>query len=225
MQSKTASRRAGLVAVLTGLVALSPVFLFYFFPNSFDLSVSRQILSDRILFIENTVTPPEQAIVGLPASSARMPDGQVGRPVRLKIPKINVDSGVEYVGLAPDGAMDVPKEGANTAWFELGQRPGASGSAVIAGHYGFKNKKGSVFDDLHKLRKGDKIYIEDDKGVIISFVVRESRRYKPDADSSGVFSSNDGKAHLNLVTCEGEWNKSTQQYSKRLVVFTDRETE
>lgn len=130
---------------------------------------------------------------------------------------------IEYVGLAPDGAMDVPKERTNVAWFNLGQRPGENGSAVIAGHYGWKNMEGSVFDDLHKLRKGDKLYIEDEKGATITFVVRESRRYDPQADASAVFGSNDEKAHLNLVTCEGEWDKVSKIYSKRLVVFADKE--
>ena len=147
----------------------------------------------------------------------------VGRPVRLKIPGINVDAAVEFVGLTSDGAMGVPKDSADVAWFNLGQRPGENGSAVIAGHYGWKNRKASAFDNLYKLRPGDKIYIEDDKGMTITFVVRLSRRYDSNADAPEVFSSNDGKSHLNLVTCEGIWDKASKSYSKRLVVFTDKE--
>ncbi len=146
-----------------------------------------------------------------------------GLPARLKIPGINIDSTVEYVGLTPDGFMDITKSLDDVAWYKHGQRPGENGSAVIAGHYGWKNGKASVFDNLHQLRKGDKLYIEDDKGMIISFVVRESRRYDPNADTSDVFSSNDGKSHLNLITCEGIWSKTQKSYSNRLVVFTDQE--
>ncbi|MDP2664469.1 MAG: class F sortase, partial [bacterium] len=75
---------------------------------------------------------------------------------------------------------------------------------------------------LYKLRKGDIVYIEDDRGAVISFVVRESQRYDPKADASDVFGSNDGKAHLNLVTCEGIWDEGAKSFSQRLVVFTDR---
>jgi LPXTG-site transpeptidase (sortase) family protein len=147
-----------------------------------------------------------------------------GLPVRLRIPGINVDSVIEYVGLTSDGAMDVPKDPDDVAWYKLGQRPGEIGSAVIAGHYGtWKNGKGSVFDNLYKLRKGDKIYVEDNKGTNTAFVVRESRRYDPKADASDVFISDNGKAHLNLITCEGTWNKVSKSYSQRLVVFTDKE--
>lgn len=144
-------------------------------------------------------------------------------PTRLKIPKIKVNAIFEYVGLTPAGAMGAPKNQKNVAWFEIGPRPGEIGSSVISGHYGWKGGKPSVFDNLHKLRPGDNIYIEDEKGVIITFVVRESKRYKPNDDASDVFVSSDGKAHLNLITCEGVWDKIAKQYSKRLVVFTDKE--
>ncbi len=146
-----------------------------------------------------------------------------GLPVRLTIPGINVDAAVEYVGLTADGAMDTPKKRSNVAWFEPGQIPGDIGTAVIAGHYGRQYGKGSAFDSLHKLRKGDRIYIEDDTGATIAFVVRESRRFDATADATDVFSSDDGKAHLNFITCEGLWDKSAKQYPSRLVVFTDKE--
>ena len=31
---------------------------------------------------------------------------------------------------------------------------------------------------------------------------------------------NDGN-HLNLITCDGEWNEDQKTFSKRLVVFSD----
>lgn len=146
-----------------------------------------------------------------------------GLPVRLKIPGIKVDAAIEYVGLTPDGAMDVPKKRDNAAWFEAGQLPGDIGTAVIAGHYGRQYGKGSVFDNLHKLRKGDKVFVEDDKGASIVFVVRESRRFAAAANATDVFGSDDEGVHLNLVTCEGVWDNALGGYPKRLVVFTDKE--
>lgn len=119
--------------------------------------------------------------------------------------------------------MDAPKSPGNVAWFNLGQRPGEIGTAVIAGHYGWSRGKGSVFNAVNTLRKGDRLYVQDDKGAILSFVVRESRLYDPKADASAVFGSSDGKAHLNLVTCEGVWESAAKSYSRRLVVFTDKE--
>lgn len=170
--------------------------------------------------IESIVSQASQAAIQTDLSTQT----DSGFPIRLKIPKIKLDSVVESVGLTSDGAMDVPKIPRDVAWFKIGPRPGENGTAVIDGHFGrWKNGEGSVFDNLYKLSKGDKLYVEDDKGAIITFVVRESRRYDPKADASAVFGSSDDKSHLNLITCEGEWNKVSKNYSQRLVVFTDKE--
>lgn len=120
--------------------------------------------------------------------------------------------------------MNVEKDPDKVAWYEFGPRPGENGSAVIAGHYGWIGNKGSVFNDLHTLKKGDELSVIDVKGNNIVFVVRESRKYDPNADATIVFKSNDGKAHLNLITCEGVWIESQKTYSDRLVVFTDKKS-
>jgi len=148
----------------------------------------------------------------------------IGRPIRLRIPIINVDANVQYVGLTKEGAMDVPEGWEDVAWFDVGSHPGELGSAVIAGHYGtLQSGETPVFNDLNKLQKGDKLSVEDENGLIVSFVVREIRSFDQEADASTVFNSNDGKAHLNLITCEGVWNEGSQSYPSRLVVFTDKE--
>lgn len=151
--------------------------------------------------------------------------GQIGSslPIHLKIPSINVDALIESVGLTSDGAMDVPKGPAEVAWYNLGPRPGEMGSAVIDGHSGYKNNQPAVFDNLYKLQKGDKIYVENDTGVTTTFIVREIQKYNPNADASDVFISNDGKSHLNLITCTGIWNKIWKSHSERLIVFADKE--
>lgn len=147
-----------------------------------------------------------------------------GIPIRLTIPKINVNAVVESVGITQNGAIGVPKGPATTAWFNLGPRPGDNGSAVITGHYGYwKIGVGSVFDNLNKLVKGDKIYVEDENGTKFTFVVRESAIYDPQAKASLVLYSDDGKAHLNLVTCGGTWIPAQKTFSNRLVIFTDKE--
>jgi LPXTG-site transpeptidase (sortase) family protein len=134
-----------------------------------------------------------------------------------------VDAAIEPIGLTPEGAMDTPKGPEGVAWYKLGPRPGEIGSAVIAGHVGWKDKTQAVFDTLPSLRPGDKLSIENDTGTIITFVVRELRMYDQNQDASDVFNSFDEKAHLNLIGCEGVWDAVAKKYSKRLVVFTDRE--
>lgn len=144
-------------------------------------------------------------------------------PVRLEVAKLSISALVAAVGLTQDNAMDIDKDISKTAWYKLGPKPGEKGSAVIAGHYGWINGQGSVFNDLHTLQPGDKITVYDEKGLAINFIVREIRKYSLDADTTEVFRSIDNKAHLNLITCEGSWDRSRQTYSDRLVVFSDLE--
>ncbi|MFY9228186.1 MAG: class F sortase [Candidatus Microsaccharimonas sp.] len=142
-------------------------------------------------------------------------------PSQLKIASINVSASVEPVGLTDSGDMDIDDNPEGIAWYKLGPKPGEEGSAVLAGHYGWKNGVPSVFNDLNKLVKGDKITSIGDDGKEKTFIVTRTAVYTPNQDATDVFKSDDGKAHLNLITCQGSWNNSAQTYSERLVIFTD----
>lgn len=202
----------------SSLIAISSIIVF--FPQS-DLIVQEDITV-------NSTQIPQEEISGLidtksiaSIQEVAVPVLPVGKPVKLMIPQIKVDSVLESVGLTSRGAVDIPKGPASAAWFDLGRRPGEEGTAVIVGHFGWKDGIPAVFDNLHKLRKGDKLNVLSDSGETISFVVRELKTYKEHEIVAEVFGSNDGKAHLNLITCQGVWNKSKKSYSNRLVVFTD----
>lgn len=142
-------------------------------------------------------------------------------PVRLIIPSIHVDANIIRVGLTPNGIVDVPKQSHDVAWFTPGPQPGQPGSSVIVGHYGqWQDGTSSVFDNLHTLKKGDNIYVKDDKNVVTAFVVREMHTYSPEDPVPSIFNRNDG-TYLNLITCSGVWVPGRSAYSKRLVVFSD----
>jgi len=188
------------------------------------LSLVGVAFSSAVIFVANDFYA--SSVLILPASDPLPQDLQPVRaelPVRLVIPAIDVDAAVEYVGLTPQGAMAVPAGPTDVAWFDLGPRPGEVGSAVIAGHEGWKDGIWAVFDDLYKLRTGDKVYVEDGENATTTFVVTGLQTYDQNGNASDVFSSSDGKAHLNLITCEGTWNAAEKSYSNRLVVFTDVE--
>lgn len=196
-----------LFAVIGVLAALCAVaFLSFVSPRS----VPRPETSALVQTVQTvTASTTQEAIVGL--------------PILLSIPAININAAVENVGLTPDGAMDAPKNPTDVGWYELGPRPGEVGSAVIAGHVGWKDSTQAAFDKVASLRKGDILYVKNAEGATITFVVRELRMYDKDQDASSIFNSFDGKAHLNLIACEGVWSAATKSYSKRLVVFADKQ--
>lgn len=145
-----------------------------------------------------------------------------GAPVRVTIPKINVDASIEHVGLMADQrTMDAPKDRMNVGWYQSSPFPGVKGMAVVMGHQGWTGGLSAVFDDLDRLRVGDVIYIEDEHKKTIPFVVRKIATYDPHADTSAIFASHDGGSHVALITCSGAWDKVKKDYTKRLVVFAD----
>ncbi len=163
---------------------------------------------------------------GVPVSSAYssipVPGGAPsGLPVHLEIPIIGVDSFIEDAYITPQGAMEVPLGTVDVAWFALGPRPGQAGSAVIGGHFGIENNVPFVFYNLHKLKIGDKIYVINDYGNTLTFVVSSTALFAANADATTVFTSSDGVAHLNLITCEGVWNEVAGEYPERTVVFAN----
>lgn len=180
--------------------------------------VARPTHDSSAALAAHTTAPPKKEELTPPAVG-------YGLPVRLKIPKLNIDATIEQVGLTTTGDMDAPKGPATAGWLNLGPRPGHIGSAVMDGHFGYKGKIPAVFDKLHTLQRDDLLYVEDEAGATIVFVVRELKTYKPNDDATNVFSSTDGLAHLNLVTCKGAWDKTQKTYSTRLVVFTDKQVQ
>ncbi len=147
---------------------------------------------------------------------------KISLPVRLQIPKLKVNAVVRSVGLTANGSMGIPKLPSETVWYMYGPKPGEKGSAVIAGHVNWYSGAKGIFERINTLKPGDIITVQDDKGLTMDFAVSTTRAIGEKADATSVFRSYDGKAHLNLVTCSGIWNKVTRSYSKRLVVFADK---
>lgn len=199
-------------------IAIASVMLF------FSLHLPGQGSPDIFSRSEKTLIPQIEA--GSTAEAATsLPAAQTlprpGLPTRLRVPSIDLDAPIEQVGRTVEGAMDVPTGLMNAAWFDQSPRPGENGSAVIDGHFGWKDGQPTVFNQLHAVRPGDEIFVENESGTATRFIVRASQTFSLRDDATEVFSSNDGKAHLNLITCEGTWSASKNSYSNRLVVFAE----
>jgi sortase A len=98
-------------------------------------------------------------------------------PARLHIPAIGVDAHVQHVGVTAAGAMGVPDNYVDVAWYRYGAVPGRVGSAVIDGHVDNGLRLPGVFKKLDALRLGDELFVETANGERIRFVVEETQRY------------------------------------------------
>jgi sortase (surface protein transpeptidase) len=155
------------------------------------------------------------------AAPQKQPNAVPSNPVRLAIPVLGVHANVEHVGVDKDNNMDIPKDPANVAWFKLGTIPGNPGNAAIDGHLDWFGVKEAVFYYLGELKPGDRVYVRDDKGRDRPFVVKSQTVCTwQNCPLQQIFGPTSA-THLNLITCNGVFNRSQQQYEKRLVIFTE----
>jgi sortase A len=144
---------------------------------------------------------------------------EIANPQTIIIEKIGVNAPVESVGLDTENKMDVPKDPDNAGWYNLGYKPGKVGSAVIAGHVDTPTGAPAVFYKLSSLVKGDKIVVRDINGAEYEFEVIENTLYDFDkVPLQKVFASSDAK-RLNLITCDGAFDRESKNYTKRRVVY------
>jgi LPXTG-site transpeptidase (sortase) family protein len=146
-------------------------------------------------------------------------------PVRLEIPKLNVDAKVEQVATNKNGQMGVPADYRNVAWYAPGVIPGDGGDAVISGHLDWLvNGKltPAVFTDLGNLVKGDEIDVVDQDTVTLRFKVTDTRvlAYNANPAQAGIFAK-DGPARVTLITCAGAFDQGLHQYNQRRAVTAE----
>lgn len=185
------------------------------------------ILGGKTLLAKST--PPkaptqqtQQQITQQKATAEQQPtQAAVDAPQTLSIPKLGVTASVESVGMDSQGRMDVPSDPDDVAWYNLGFKPGQKGSAVIDGHFDKPSGAPAVFYNLSQLQAGDKLIVTDTNGQKYTFAVTDSKAYPYDSlPMQAIFDSTD-KPRLNLITCDGVWNKNQKNYSQRLVVYAE----
>ncbi len=114
--------------------------------------------------------------------------------------------------------MEVPQDPATAGWYHLGPTPGALGPAVIAGHVTW-NQVPAVFLRLAELREGDVVKVaRDDHRVAVFEVTQVSAYAKSEFPTQAVFGAVD-HAGLRLITCGGEFDRSSERYSDNIVAF------
>ncbi len=166
--------------------------------------------TDGLVAVVPTVPKPG----GAPAAGQKPP---VELPRQVIIPRMDVDAGVEFVGLLPDGSMDVPKDPLRVAWYKLGPRPGEQGNAILAGHVDWGGKP-AVFWGLRELNPGDVVEVIAADERRYSFKVRWLKWIEAQAAVADEVFRQAPEREITLITCGGPFDPSTRQYQSRLVV-------
>lgn len=174
---------------------------------------------------------PKQRTTPAPAPVQVLPEVQVKgaalkpaakalpAPARVRYPGIKADLPATEVGIAEDGAMEVPEDAAVAGWYRYSSAPSEeSGSTIIAAHAGsIPTPRGPLYD-LRDSRVGQSIEIVDTKGATTLWKVADVEQLHKETLDLGPYFSNTGERKLVLFTCGGRWDKERQSYDDNIIV-------
>jgi sortase (surface protein transpeptidase) len=148
-------------------------------------------------------------------------DRHAAPPRRIQIPAIGVSAPVIALGLNPDHTLETPRVWGETGWYKPGPEPGERGPAVVVGHVDSTTGP-AVFYRLREIRRGNVITIRRSDGSSVRFRVQRVEHWpKSDFPTSRVYGHTRG-AVLRLVTCSGNFNRSTGHYVDNTIVYASR---
>jgi hypothetical protein len=142
----------------------------------------------------------------------------VAAPTGLQIPAIGVRTHLIRLGLTSSGALQVPTSYSVAGWFTGSPRPGATGSAIIAGHIDSYQGPG-VFFRLRELKPGDLIYVQRAHSSMAVFKVTAVQEYLKSKFPTAAVYGPVPDAELRLITCGGTFDAQTGHYLSNVVVY------
>jgi len=141
-------------------------------------------------------------------------------PIHLSIPAIHLESSIFPVHLNDREIVDVPDS--QVGWYEKGANPGEQGNAVLDGHYIDPYFRTGIFHEMSKLTIGDDILVTDQKSQLFHFRVTNIELV-PVSEFPIQHVYGDAAGHgLNLITCAGSYDKKTNGYTHRTIVYSQK---
>lgn len=142
------------------------------------------------------------------------------QPRSILIDSINVAGLIQKVGLNKDNAITAPSNINFAGWYTGSVKPGELGLSIIDGHVSGIYSDG-VFKNLLKLKNGDNFEIEyGDKSTRKFEVVEVSILPEKDSATFLLTKIKTIERQLNLITCGGKFDKTTQTFADRVIVVS-----
>lgn len=140
-------------------------------------------------------------------------------PVRLQLPTLGIDNPVLPVGVTDSGDLEIPDDVDDVGWYRFGPLPGAAvGSAVLTGHVDDARQGAGPLSRLGELAQGDVIVVVDEAGVSWSFTVLAREEWSKTAVPMDRLFDRGGSPRLVLITCGGEFDRSTGHYEDNIAI-------
>lgn len=161
--------------------------------------------------------PVVEPVPVVTTEKASLPLGE-SKPVRLRIPKLSVDTSFVEVGVTETGEVEVPTGFTEVGWYQYGPTPGELGPAVVLGHVD-SYRGPAVFFYLGQLVPGDLVEVVREDDSVAQFQVDKLERYEQGAFPTELVYNNLDHAGIRLVTCSGTYEKGKERYTHNLVVY------
>lgn len=142
--------------------------------------------------------------------------------VRLMIPSAKVNAPLQVKGVNARNEMENPDGKDNVAWYNFTGRPGFGSNAVFSGHVDWFTGEQAVFWFLKDLKQGDEIVVKMSDGMELKYHVTATDTYSSASAPVGEIIGPTTKDVVTLITCEGSFNRNSQDYDKRRVVRAER---
>jgi Sortase domain len=154
-----------------------------------------------------------QATTTLSLSTEVSPSKSARRPVRLRVPALNVNRAISLKPLTIDGDRKLasPRDPQSIGWFR------AKGPLVVVGHVDSTTGPG-IFFRLIQLKQGDRIEVDFDDGTSVEYVASQVSRFpKKSFPTDLVYRA--PQSDLRIITCGGKFNHRTRHYVDNIIVL------
>lgn len=165
----------------------------------------------------STDEPDEQK----PSADTFVWKGRASDPKYISLPTVNAEGFIQNVGVDQNNAVAVPNNIHMAGWFAESSRPGQAGLSIIDGHVDGRRSDG-IFKNLNKLKENDELTVELGGGKVKRFRVKKVTTIDTTRSAEALFSHEPTlSSQLNLITCDGNFDRQTKQYNKRVIVVTE----
>lgn len=144
----------------------------------------------------------------------------VSAATRVRIPAIRVDAPVTGLVLDGNGRLNAPPDDDRNlaGWYKAGTAPGATGTAVLAGHVDTRQGP-AVFYNLGALRKGSAVEVDRADGTTAVFTIDAIEVYPARQFPNSKVYGQAARPELRLITCGAGFDKARQEYLGNVVAY------
>jgi LPXTG-site transpeptidase (sortase) family protein len=140
-------------------------------------------------------------------------------PQRIDLPSIGAGGCIEQVSIDQHGQIAVPTNIYTAAWFVNSALPGQPGLSIIDGHISGRYNTDGIFEHLDQLKANDTFTITLGNGTPLNYRVLKQQSVPLDKAVEELQTRDQSvTSQLNIITCDGQYNKKTKLYDHRIIV-------